>query len=129
MAARRLQSATRRRQQASATNFQVGKPERGHMRGESRITCLWPGLRRIWYHGDFSSLAVAVAFAALLDLALGQFQCAPTPFLLPVPLGLGVVGCVLGVRPVARGPRRLHPGGTPLGSQNRQDLFLTSPNT
>jgi hypothetical protein len=36
----------------------------------SWITCLWPGLRRLWYLGDFSSLLVAVAFAALLNLAL-----------------------------------------------------------
>jgi hypothetical protein len=36
----------------------------------SWITCLWPGLPRLWYLGDLSSLLVAVTFAALLNLAL-----------------------------------------------------------
>lgn len=31
---------------------------------------LWPGLARLWFRGDFSSLLEAVAFGALLDLWL-----------------------------------------------------------
>lgn len=40
------------------------------MRGASRIACLWPGLLRLWYAGEFSSLLEAFAFAALLNLAI-----------------------------------------------------------
>lgn len=42
----------------------------GQTGGASWITCLWPGLRRLWYAGDFSSLLLAVVFATLLNLAL-----------------------------------------------------------
>jgi tetratricopeptide (TPR) repeat protein len=42
----------------------------GQLGRASWITCLWPGLPRLWYLGDLSSLAVAVAFAALLNLVL-----------------------------------------------------------
>ena len=40
------------------------------MRGLSRITCLWPGLTRLWWRGELSALAVAIAFAILLNLLL-----------------------------------------------------------
>ena len=41
------------------------------MRAAHRITCLlWPGLYRLWYHGELTALAAAVAFAVLLNLML-----------------------------------------------------------
>lgn len=32
--------------------------------------CLWPGLARLWFQGDFSALATAVGFTLLLNMAL-----------------------------------------------------------
>ena len=40
------------------------------MRGINRITCLWPGLARLWFHADAAGLCHAVAFAALLNVLL-----------------------------------------------------------
>ncbi len=40
------------------------------MRGVSRITYLWPGLSRLWHHGDLAALATAICFAVLLNLVL-----------------------------------------------------------
>lgn len=40
------------------------------MRGVSRITYLWPGLSRLWHHGDLTALGTAIAFAVLLNLML-----------------------------------------------------------
>lgn len=40
------------------------------MRGVSRITYLWPGLSRLWHHGDLAALGTAIAFAVLLNLML-----------------------------------------------------------
>lgn len=34
------------------------------------ITCLWPGLPRLWWRGDWRALLGAVAFAAALNLGL-----------------------------------------------------------
>lgn len=36
----------------------------------SWLLCLWPGLARSWTKGDWSSLALAITFAAMLNLAL-----------------------------------------------------------
>ena len=35
-----------------------------------RLTYLWPGLPRLWWQGSFAGLAVATAFAALLNFLL-----------------------------------------------------------
>ena len=32
-----------------------------------RLTCLWPGLARLWFRGEWSALLVACAFAALVN--------------------------------------------------------------
>ena len=113
------------RQEASATNFQVGKPERGtHARREpdhmplagtaaslvSRGLLQPGGRRRLRSLAEFGSL--------------GQFRALRHRFFCLAPLGLGVVGCVLGIRPVARGPSNTPPRGTPLEGQNQQDLFI-----
>jgi hypothetical protein len=34
------------------------------------ITCLWPGLPRLWWRGDWRALLGALAFAAALNLGL-----------------------------------------------------------
>ncbi len=34
------------------------------------ITCLWPGLPRLWWRGEMAGLAVALFFTALLNAAL-----------------------------------------------------------
>lgn len=36
----------------------------------SWITCLWPGLPRLWWRGEWRALLGAVAFAAVLNLGL-----------------------------------------------------------
>ena len=35
-----------------------------------RLTCLWPGLTRLWFRGQWSALANACAFAALVNLLI-----------------------------------------------------------
>lgn len=40
------------------------------MDGLSWIACLWPGLPRLWWRGDWRALLGAAAFAAALNLAL-----------------------------------------------------------
>jgi len=40
------------------------------MRAVSWTTCLWPGLTGLWLRGRWSGLAVAIAFGALLQVAL-----------------------------------------------------------
>jgi hypothetical protein len=40
----------------------------------TRITCLWPGLTRLWWRGEMTALAVAIGFACLLNgLLLASF--------------------------------------------------------
>ena len=34
------------------------------------MLCLWPGLARLWFRGDFSALVTAIGFTLLLNLAL-----------------------------------------------------------
>ena len=34
------------------------------------VMCLWPGLPRLWWRGEWSGLSLAVTFAALLNCAL-----------------------------------------------------------
>lgn len=63
------------------------------MRAVSMATCLWPGLARLWYQGEWRSLVWAVLFAAVVNFLL------VTTFLWPqwVPGILSWVGwpCVL----------------------------------
>ena len=94
------------------------------MRGVSRITYLWPGLLRLWYHGDVIALAMAIAFAVLLNLllvasfvrpgsALGSWSWAGWPGL--------VAFWAFGVWQAARH----HASSPDLGNaQNQQDLFI-----
>ncbi len=40
------------------------------MRAAALLTCLWPGLARLWSRGDWTALALAIGFAALLNVVL-----------------------------------------------------------
>ena len=40
------------------------------MRAAGWITCLWPGLSRLWFRGEVLGLLTATAFASLLNLLL-----------------------------------------------------------
>ena len=40
------------------------------MRASPIVMCCWPGLPRLWFRGDGYSLAVALAFGAVLNLLL-----------------------------------------------------------
>ena len=40
------------------------------MRALPAITCLWPGLSRLWWRGEWAGLALAVVFGAALNLVL-----------------------------------------------------------
>jgi hypothetical protein len=65
------------------------------MRALPVVTCLWPGLSRLWLRGDWSSLAAAIAFGAALNLVL--VSCFVWPELFPsslVIIGWLVLGTV-----------------------------------
>ncbi|MCU0959041.1 MAG: hypothetical protein MUF48_02955 [Pirellulaceae bacterium] len=69
------------------------------------LTCIWPGLPRLWRRGDARGLAVAVGFSALLNLAvwasLLRTDAAPRAWSLTVWAVLGVLwttGCWREVR-------------------------------
>lgn len=53
-----------------------------------RITCLWPGLPRLWIHGEVSALRGALVFAALLNFALMTTFLWPWRFPLVLPVAL-----------------------------------------
>lgn len=40
------------------------------MRRAQWITCLWPGLSRLWWRGEWSGLLAALSFALLVDFAV-----------------------------------------------------------
>jgi hypothetical protein len=94
------------------------------MRGASWITGLWPGLRRLWHHGDVSSLAVAFAFAALLNLALWasfvRFDTVSSAWRLWAWVSLAVFW-VFGLW---QGVRECSTPGDAARGQNQQDLFI-----
>jgi hypothetical protein len=46
------------------------------------LTCLWPGLARLWWMGDWKSLGVALSFAALFNLA-AFYSVFPAPSVAP----------------------------------------------
>lgn len=45
-------------------------PERRLMRASPMLLCCWPGLPRLWLLGDWSAVAIAVAFGGALNLLL-----------------------------------------------------------
>lgn len=94
------------------------------MRGASRITCLWPGLQSLWRQGDFSSLAEAIAFAALLNLALLASFFRSDAVSHVWRLGVWVSVVVFWLFGVWRGLRQRTPAGDADWAQNQQDLFI-----
>jgi tetratricopeptide (TPR) repeat protein len=40
------------------------------MHGSPYMICLWPGLPRLWIRGDWSALAISIAFGVVLNLVL-----------------------------------------------------------
>ncbi len=91
---------------------------------ESRITCLWPGLRRLWYHADVSSLAVAATFAALLNVALWasfvRYDTVSTAWRTGAWLSLALFW-LFGLW---QGGREPSPAGGQPGEESQQDLFI-----
>jgi hypothetical protein len=94
------------------------------MRGASRITCLWPGLPCLWRQGDFSSLAEAIAFAALLNLALLASFFRSDVVSHVWRLGIWVSVVVFWLFGVWRGFRQRTPVRDTEWAQNQQDLFI-----
>jgi tetratricopeptide (TPR) repeat protein len=84
------------------------------------IICLWPGLPRLWIRGDWTALAIAVAFGAALNFALvASFvwpELLPRSFTLIGWLVLGTVWLVSVVQaywslPLLREPPRVDDRG------------------
>ncbi len=94
------------------------------MRAVWRITWLWPGLTRLWFQGEWTGLAQAVAFAVLVNLAL--FARWIRPDLVPPSIGFAAGALALGIWAMGllhmtrRGGRR----SDPVNPDNPQDLFL-----
>jgi hypothetical protein len=93
------------------------------MQASSLITCLWPGLPRLWWRGDFRSLLTAVSFAIAVNFALTASFIWPE-MLSPSLVGLGWIG-LLGFWGVAAwlGFRELDALRKPLLDTKQQDLF------
>ena len=94
------------------------------MRGASRITWLWPGLRRVWYDGDFSSLAVALAFAALLNLVVWASFVRGDAFSPAWRLAAWVSLAVFWVLGLGAGARPQSATGDGAQTPNHLDLFI-----
>lgn len=94
------------------------------MRAVWRIMWLWPGLTRLWLHGDWTGLALAATFAAAVNMAL--FANMVRPDLVPASIGVATWAVVLGiwaiglVQFVRGGSNRSVPGNP----NSPQDLFL-----
>ncbi len=117
------------------------------IRRAGRITYLWPGLDGLWHEGRVKELAMAVGFAALLNIMVG------ISFLMPGPLpgatlhgatSSGSVGSWTGTLGLAAtlwsagwflvglmwvvgiwlAARRSADRGTRQGRKNREDLFI-----
>lgn len=94
------------------------------MQGSSLFTCLWPGLPRLWWRGDWRALLTAIGFAAALNFGL------VTSFLWPRSLpssveGVGwVVIAVFWLASAWQGRKYLpEPNGNARNCEN-QDLFI-----
>lgn len=94
------------------------------MQGSSLFTCLWPGLPRLWWRGDWRALLTAIGFAAALNFAL------VTSFLWPQSLpslveGIGwVVILVFWLAAAWQGRQYLPEPSGKAGNRENQDLFI-----
>jgi len=95
------------------------------MRALPVVTCLWPGLSRLWLRGDWLSLATAIAFGAALNLVLvSSFvwpELLPSSAVIAGWLGLGAMWSVS----VVRSFRALPPSGDAPGVDDR-GLFIAA---
>lgn len=96
----------------------------GRTRAESRITCLWPGLPRLWYDGDWSSLLVAFTFAALLNVALWASFVRYDTVSATWRLGAWASLVLFWAGGLWQGARRHTASASTSSSQNQQDLFI-----
>lgn len=93
------------------------------MRALPLLTCLWPGLARLWLRGDWTSVAVAVVFGAALNLLL--VSCFVWPEVFPTSLvrvgwfGLAVAWCIATVRSY-----RSFPDVRRTAHADERDLFI-----
>ncbi len=94
------------------------------MQGSSLFTCLWPGLPRLWWRGDWRALLTAIGFAAALNFGL------VTSFLWPQSLPSSVEGVgwvailVFWLAAAWQGRRYLPEAGRNAGEGENQDLFI-----
>jgi tetratricopeptide (TPR) repeat protein len=94
------------------------------VQGASRIICLWPGLPRLWHPGDFFSLLEAIAFAALLNLALLASFFRSDAVSHVWRLGIWVSVAVFWLFGMWRGFRQHTPAADADWAHNQQDLFI-----
>jgi hypothetical protein len=88
------------------------------------MTCLWPGLSRLWLRGEAAGLVTATAFAGLLDLVLAASfiwpELLPSRWLLFGWLLLASSWCLS----TWNSFRRFSEFYGELGDRGRQDLFI-----
>lgn len=94
------------------------------MQGSSLVTCLWPGLPRLWWRGDWRALLTAIGFTAALNF------CLVTSFLWPqsLPSAIVVVGwaviLVFWAASAWQGRRYLPEVYRNAGGTDHEDLFI-----
>ncbi len=83
------------------------------MRAVPVISCLWPGLPRLWLRGDWSALLTAISFAAMLNFVLLMTfvwtQVLPAPVKIAAWISLGgfwLASALQTLRSSTRGLRR-----------------------
>ena len=93
------------------------------MQGSSLFTCLWPGLPRLWWRGDWRALLTAIGFAAALNFGLVTSLLWPQS--LPAAVeGVGwVVMSVFWLASVWQGRRYLPERQKDTPNRENQDLF------
>jgi len=93
------------------------------MQGSSLFTCLWPGLPRLWWRGDWRALLTAIGFAAALNFGLVTSLLWPQSLPSSVE-GVGwVVISVFWLASVWQGRRYLPERQKDTPNRENQDLF------